>query len=124
MGLRPLLAPQQFWFAMDLRSLLASETSGDGLLGGAFDGLTTLGTLDGAPVTHCHCDIGIVRCSMSLRFCAKRLCEVTSTHACLYLHICVHKHIDLRYTCLHLDICDHKHIDLIYWYVHIRVALH
>ena len=74
-------------------------------LGGAFDGLTTLGTPDGAPVT--HCDIGIVRCSMSLRFCARRLFELTSTHACLYLHICVH-----------------KHIDLIYWYVYIRAALH
>ena len=54
MGLRPLLAPQQFWFAMDLRSLLASETSGDGLLGGAFDGLTTFGTFDGA--RHWHCE--------------------------------------------------------------------
>ena len=91
-------------------------------LGGAFDGLTMLGTPDGAPVT--HCDIGIVRCSMSLRFCARRLFELTSTHACLYLHICVHKHIDLRYTCMYLHICVHKHIDLIYWYVYIRAALH
>ena len=84
---------------------VAQGKDGDGVLGGAFDGLTTLGTLDGAPVT--HCDIGIVRCSMSLRFCARRLFELTSTHACLYLHICVH-----------------KHIDLIYWYVYICAALH
>ena len=47
------------------------------MLGGVtFDELTTLGTPGGAPVT--HCDIGIVRCSMSLGLCARRLFELTS----------------------------------------------
>ena len=41
---------------------------------------------------------------MSLHFCARRLLEATSRHACLYLHICVHKHIDLRSTDVDISI--------------------
>ena len=76
---------------MDLRSRqwTPQGKDGDGVLGGAFDGLTTLGTLDGAldgaPVT--HCDIGIVRCSMSLRFCAR---FERNIYTCMFVlaHMC------------------------------------